>query len=115
VVGSFLPSSQQEQKLKKPKSTDYVAAAVSPVIAVSPAPTPAPVAAPAPPAPPTNAEKEDVNINVMGGGHVLQNSGTLNSNLSPSNAFRRDSWVNMHSMTDTRKSATDINISLPDC
>ncbi|ESW06885.1 hypothetical protein PHAVU_010G084600 [Phaseolus vulgaris] len=110
VVGSFLPSSQQEQKLKKPKSTDYAAAAaaVSPVIAVSPAPPP-------PPPPPTNAEKEDVNINLMGGAHVLQNSGTLNSNLSPPNAFRRDNWVNMHSMPDSRKSATDINISLPDC
>ncbi|KAK7382194.1 hypothetical protein VNO80_00944 [Phaseolus coccineus] len=111
VVGSFLPSSQQEEKLKKPKSTDYAAAAaaVSPVIAVSPAPPPPP------PPPATNAEKEDVNINVMGGAHVLQNSGTLNSNLSPPNAFRRDNWVNMHSMPDSRKSATDINISLPDC
>ncbi|QCE02916.1 hypothetical protein DEO72_LG8g932 [Vigna unguiculata] len=116
VVGSFLPSSQQEQKLKKPKSTDYAAAAaaVSPVIAVSPTP---PVAAAPPPPPPTNAEKEDVNvnINVMSGAHVLQNSGSLNPNLSPPNAFRRESWVNMHSMADSRKSATDINISLPDC
>ncbi|KAK7390106.1 hypothetical protein VNO78_25405 [Psophocarpus tetragonolobus] len=102
VVGSFLPSSQQEQKLKKPKSTDYAQATVTPAIAVSSAPPP----------PPTNADKEDVNV--MGGVHVLQNSGTLNSNLTPPNAFRRDNWVNMHSMPDSRKSATDINISLPD-
>ncbi|WVZ16985.1 hypothetical protein V8G54_009967 [Vigna mungo] len=113
VVGSFLPSSQQEQKLKKPKSTDYAAAAaaaVSPVIAVSPTPAPPP-----PPPPASNPEKEDVNINVMSGAHVVQNSGSINSNLSPQNAFRRDNWVNMHSMADSRKSATDINISLPDC
>ncbi|XP_047165653.1 AT-hook motif nuclear-localized protein 7-like [Vigna umbellata] len=112
VVGSFLPSSQQEQKLKKPKSTDYAAAAaaISPVIAVTP------TTAPLPPAPAaSNPEKEDVNINVMSGAHVLQNSGSINSNLSPPNAFRRDNWVNMHSMADSRKSATDINISLPDC
>ncbi|XP_020218576.1 AT-hook motif nuclear-localized protein 7 [Cajanus cajan] len=102
VVGSFLPSSQQEQKLKKSKSTDYAAATVTPAIAVSSAPPP-----------PTNAEKEDVNV--MGGAHVLQNSGTLNTNLTAPNAFRRDNWVNMHTMPDSRKSATDINISLPDC
>ncbi|KOM57685.1 hypothetical protein LR48_Vigan11g071800 [Vigna angularis] len=109
VVGSFLPSSQQEQKLKKPKSTDYAAAAaISPVIALTPTPAPPPPAA-------SNPEKEDVNINVMSGAHVLQNSGSINSNLSPPNAFRRDNWVNMHSMADSRKSATDINISLPDC
>ncbi|KAL5180979.1 AT-hook motif nuclear-localized protein 1 [Glycine soja] len=101
VVGSFLPSSQQEQKIKKSKSSDYGVATVTPTIAVSPTPPP-----------PTNAEKEDVNV--MGGAHVLQNSGTLNSNLTPPNAFRRDNWVNMHSMPDSRKSATDINISLPD-
>lgn len=102
VVGSFLPSSQQEQKIKKPKSIDYAPATVTPAIQVSAAPPP-----------PTNAEKED--INVMSGAHVLQNSaGNLNSSLSSPNAFRRDNWVNMHSMPDSRKSATDINISLPD-
>ncbi|XP_061371041.1 AT-hook motif nuclear-localized protein 1-like [Gastrolobium bilobum] len=100
VVGSFLPSSQQDLKPKKPKS-DYAAANVNPAIAMG--------VSSAPP-PPTNAEKEDVM-----GGHVLHNSGnTLNSSLTPPNAFRRDNWVNMHSMSDSRKSATDINISLPD-
>ncbi|KAK7301256.1 hypothetical protein RJT34_12117 [Clitoria ternatea] len=93
-------------KIKKPKSNnDYAAVTVSPPgIAVSSAPPP-----------PTNVEKEDVNV-MGGGGHVLQNSGALNSNLTPpnNNAFRRDNWVNMHSMPDPRKSATDINISLPD-
>ncbi|KAK7349631.1 hypothetical protein VNO77_07148 [Canavalia gladiata] len=105
VVGSFLPSSQQDQKLKKAKSSDYAppATTVTPATAVSCVPPP-----------PINAEKEDINV-MGGGGHVLQNSGTLNSSLTPpSNAFRRESWVNMHSMPDSRKSATDINISLPD-
>ncbi|TKY65605.1 AT-hook motif nuclear-localized protein 1 [Spatholobus suberectus] len=97
VVGSFLPSSQQDQKPKKPKS-DYAPANVTPAIAVSSAP------------PPTNGEKEDVM-----GGHLLHSSGpTLNSNLTPPSAFRRENWVNLHSMTDSMKSATDINISLPD-
>ncbi|KAL2337455.1 hypothetical protein Fmac_011901 [Flemingia macrophylla] len=57
VVGSFLPSCQQEQKLKKVKSTEYAAATVTPAIAVSNAPPP-----------PTNSEKEDVNV--VGGAHM---------------------------------------------
>ncbi|CAL5192548.1 unnamed protein product [Lathyrus oleraceus] len=97
VVGSFLPSNQQDQKPKKPKS-DYAAATLTAPIAVSSAP------------PPTNGEREDV----MCGGHLVQNSGTLNSNLTSPSAFRRENWVNMHSMPDSLKSATDINISLPD-
>lgn len=103
VVGSFLPSGHQDLKTRKPKS-DYAPATFTQAIAVSAAPPP----------PQTNsAEKEDA---MGGGGHVLQNSGTLNSNFTspPSTAFRRDNWVNMHSMPDTRKAATDINISLPD-
>lgn len=98
VVGSFLPSNQQDQKPKKPKSDYAPVATVTPAIAVSSVP------------PSTNAEKEDG----MGGGHVLQNSGTLNSNLTSPSTFRRENWVNMHSMPDSRQSATDINISLPD-
>ncbi|KAL2330452.1 hypothetical protein Fmac_018033 [Flemingia macrophylla] len=96
VVGSFLPSNHQDQKPKKPKS-DYPPTPVTPAIAVSSAP------------PPTNGEKEDVM-----GGHLLHTGTTLNSNLTPSSALRRENWVNMHSMTDSMKSATDINISLPD-
>ncbi|RDX90662.1 AT-hook motif nuclear-localized protein 1 [Mucuna pruriens] len=100
VVGSFLPSNHQDQKPKKPKS-DYAPATVTPAIAVSSAP---------PPPPPTNGEKEDVM-----GGLLLHNSATtLNSSLTPPSAFRRENWVNLHSMTDSMKSATDINISLPD-
>ncbi|OIW21690.1 hypothetical protein TanjilG_08093 [Lupinus angustifolius] len=95
VVGSFLPSNQQDQKPKKPKS-DYAPTTVTEAIAVSSAP------------PPVNAEKD-----VMGG-HVLQNSGTLNTSLAPPSAFRRENWVNLHTMPDSRKSATDINISLAD-
>ncbi|KAF7825996.1 AT-hook motif nuclear-localized protein 7-like [Senna tora] len=98
VVGSFLPSNQQEHKPKKSKSDYSPAATVTPAIAVSSAP------------PSSNAEKEDG----MGGGHVLQNSGNLNSNLTSPSTFRRENWVNMHSMPDSRQSATDINISLPD-
>ena len=42
----------------------------------------------------------------MCGAHVLQNSGTHNSNFTPpNNAFRRD----MYTMPDSRESATDIN------
>ncbi|XP_061348602.1 AT-hook motif nuclear-localized protein 7-like [Gastrolobium bilobum] len=97
VVGSFLPSNQQDQKPKKPKSDYATTTTVTPAIAVSSAPTP------------TNGEKEDVM-----GGHLMQNAGTLNSNLTPPSTFRRENWVNMHSMPDPMKSATDINISLPD-
>ncbi|MED6145220.1 hypothetical protein PIB30_023169 [Stylosanthes scabra] len=99
VVGSFLPSNQQDQKPKKPKSSDYSTPVVTPtVITMSSAPNY-----------PSNAEKDD---HVMGGAHhVMQNS---SSNLTPS-PFRRENWANMHSMQqDSRKSATDINISLPD-
>lgn len=97
-MGSFLPSNQQDQKVKKPKS-DYAPATTvfTPAIAVSSAP------------PQTNGEREGVMC-----GHLLQNSGTLNSNLTPPSAFRRDNWVNMHAMQDSMKSGTDINISLPD-
>ncbi|XP_027333674.1 AT-hook motif nuclear-localized protein 7-like [Abrus precatorius] len=98
VVGSFLPSNQQDQKPKKPKSDYAPPATVTPAVAVSSVPPPT-----------TNGEKEDIM-----GGHLLQNSTTLNSNLTPPSAFRRDNWVNMHSMPDAMKSATDINISLPD-
>ncbi|KAL9315125.1 hypothetical protein ACSQ67_016126 [Phaseolus vulgaris] len=93
VVGSFLPCNQQDQKPKKPKS-DYASATVTPLIAVSSAP------------PSTNGEKE-----LVMGGHIMHNLGT---NLASPSAFRRENWVNMHSMTDSMKSATDINISLPD-
>ena len=97
-MGSFLPNNQQDQKPKKPKS-DYAPANVTPSITVSSAP------------PPTNGEKEDVM-----GGHLLHNNSgtTLNSNFSPPSAFRRENWVNMHSMADSMKLVTDINISLPD-
>lgn len=96
VVGSFLPSNQQDQKIKKPKS-DYASPTITEPIAVYSAP------------PSTNGER----IDVMSG-HLLQNPGTLNTNLTSPSAFRRENWVNMHTMPDSMKSATDINISLPD-
>ncbi|PNX75332.1 DNA binding protein [Trifolium pratense] len=96
VVGSFLPSNQQDQKTKKPKS-DYATATVTAPIPVSSEP------------PSTNGERIDVMC-----GHPMQNSGTFNSNFTPPSAFRRENWANMHSVPDSMKSATDINISLPD-
>ncbi|KAL5062172.1 hypothetical protein RYX36_023909 [Vicia faba] len=105
VVGSFLPSGQ-DQKLKKPKSADYAAATFTRATEVSAEP---------PPAQTFDAEKEDILRD--SGGRALQNIGALNSSLTsppPPTAFRRENWVNMHAMPDTRKSPTDINISLPD-
>ncbi|MED6210443.1 hypothetical protein PIB30_064175 [Stylosanthes scabra] len=100
VVGSFLPSNQQDPKPKKHKHDYASPAASTPSVAVSSAPPP----------PSTNGDKEDVM-----GGHMMQhNPGVFNSSLTAPSTFRRDSWVNMHSMQDSIKSATDINISLPD-
>ncbi|KAI4356810.1 hypothetical protein L6164_000798 [Bauhinia variegata] len=99
VVGSFLPFGQSDQKPKKPKSGYAQAPPVTPATTVASA------------APTNNVEKEDDNGIA---GHALQNSVTLNSNLTSPSTFRRENWVNLHTMPDSRKSATDINISLPD-
>ncbi|CAL0329610.1 unnamed protein product [Lupinus luteus] len=96
VIGSFLPSNPQDQKPKKSKP-DYAPTTVTQALVVSSAP------------PPINAEKEGAVV-----GHVLQNSANLDSSLNPPSAFRRENWVNTHTIPDLRKSATDIDISLPE-
>lgn len=93
-MGSFLPSNQQEQKLKKQK-TELLPGTAAPAIAIAAA------------MPASNAEKED-GMNV----HGHQNSGALRPNLG-SSPFQRENWPPMNSMQDSRNSATDINISLP--
>ncbi|KAF5453368.1 hypothetical protein F2P56_028272 [Juglans regia] len=94
VVGSFLPSNQQEQKPKKLKNENIPAI-------VTPATTIAAMV------PDFNAENEEGL-----GGNGQQNSSSPLPNLA-SSSFRRDSWPIMHTMQESRNSATDINISLP--
>ncbi|KAJ7962220.1 AT-hook motif nuclear-localized protein 1 [Quillaja saponaria] len=96
VVGSFLPSSQHDQKPKKHKH-DYAPGAVMRAVPMAYA------------APLSNAEKEDGMD-----GHRLQNSGTMNANISPSSTYQRENWVTMHTMPDSRNLSTDINMSLPE-
>ncbi|XP_043715210.1 AT-hook motif nuclear-localized protein 1-like isoform X2 [Telopea speciosissima] len=88
VVGSFVPSTQHELKTKKSK-TD-AASAGTPTAGM----------------PNSNAELED---SYSGQG---QRTSTPKSNIA-STSFRGDNWATMHSMQDSRNSATDINISLP--
>ncbi|KAL0002662.1 hypothetical protein SO802_016443 [Lithocarpus litseifolius] len=45
------------------------------------------------------------------GGNGNQNSSTPRPNLASSSSFRRENWVAMHTMQDSRKSGIDINIS----
>lgn len=93
IVGSFLPSAQPEHKPKKQK----------------PHPVPYPTSAlPAPPRPPT--EKDEP---CNGQGQTVTGP-TMQPNMMQS-PFQREAWPNPHphNMQDSRKSATDINISLP--
>ncbi|WCJ22847.1 AT-hook motif nuclear-localized protein 1 [Euphorbia peplus] len=88
IIGSFLPSNQQEQKQKKVKP-EVAPATITPAQTfVTPIPAPEP-------------ERDE---NMGGHGHGHQNS----------SAFRRESWTGMNSFQDTRNSGTDINISLPE-
>ncbi|XP_024019025.1 AT-hook motif nuclear-localized protein 1 [Morus notabilis] len=91
VVGSFLPSNQQEPKPKKLR-TEHMT--VTPGISMVP-----PV-----------AEKDQ---DGMSHGHGHQNSSAPRPNLASSAPFQRENWPAMNSMHDSRNSATDINISLP--
>ncbi|KAL0002661.1 hypothetical protein SO802_016442 [Lithocarpus litseifolius] len=93
VVGSFLPSNQQEQKPKKLKNES------TPAI-FTPATTMAVI--------PFSGAEDDEGL----GGNGHQNSSTPRPNLASSSSFRRENWAAMH-MQDSRKSGTDINISLP--
>uniref|UniRef100_A0A0A0L927 AT-hook motif nuclear-localized protein n=1 Tax=Cucumis sativus TaxID=3659 RepID=A0A0A0L927_CUCSA len=102
VVGSFLPTSQQEQqKVKKQKPESIPTAAPGSVPSMAPPTT----------MPTTNADTED-NLN----GNGVQNPGPLKpAGFAPS-PFQRDTWgtnAAVHSLQEPRNSPTDINISLP--
>lgn len=94
IVGSFLPSTQPEHKPKKqkPPALTYPTAAV-----------------PALPAPP-EADKDEAR---NGQGQLIPPP-SMQPTMMPS-PFQREAWPNAHShnIQDSRKSATDINISLP--
>ncbi|OVA07700.1 protein of unknown function DUF296 [Macleaya cordata] len=91
VVGSFLSSTLQEQKPKKPKTDSTSAATPTAAIPIS------------------SADMDD-GYSVQG----QRNSITPKSSLAPSSSFRGDNWASLHSMQDSRNSATDINVSLPE-
>ncbi|KAF8413053.1 hypothetical protein HHK36_001029 [Tetracentron sinense] len=90
VVGSFLPGSQHVQKPKKQKTEPTSAATPTAAIPIS------------------SAEMEEGY-----GGQGQHSSAVPKPNLASSSSFRGDNWASLHSMQDTRNSATDINISLP--
>ncbi|XP_065859424.1 AT-hook motif nuclear-localized protein 7-like [Euphorbia lathyris] len=92
IIGSFLPSNQQDQKLKKVKP-DVAPATIAPAQTFV---TPIPASEP--------QRDENVEGHGHGHGHGQQNS----------SAFRREGWTGMHSLQDMRNSGTDINISLPE-
>ncbi|KAL8129096.1 hypothetical protein V2J09_018251 [Rumex salicifolius] len=95
IVGSFLPSTQPEHKPKKQK----VQALTYPASAI-----------PALPAPPPSAKDEPCN---NGQGQNIPSPAMQQPIMPP--PFQREAWPNAHShsMQDSRKAATDINISLP--
>lgn len=91
MVGSFLPSNQQEPKPKKLRTEHMtVTQGISMV-------------------PPVTEKDQDG----MSHGHGHQNSGAPRPNLASSAPFQRENWPAMNSMQDSRNTATDINISLP--
>ncbi|XP_042512708.1 AT-hook motif nuclear-localized protein 1-like isoform X2 [Macadamia integrifolia] len=89
VVGSFLPSTQQELKTKKSKTDATSASTPNAAMSLS------------------NAEMEE-----SYGGQGPRTA-TPRSDMGNSSSFRGDNWPPMHSMQDSRNTATDINISLP--
>ncbi|KAJ4954657.1 hypothetical protein NE237_011440 [Protea cynaroides] len=86
VVGSFLPSTQQELKPKKKSDGSSTAT-------------------------PTSISFSSAEVEESYGGQG-QRTATPKSNAANS-SFRGDNWAPMHSMQDLRNSATDINITLP--
>ncbi|XP_059651541.1 AT-hook motif nuclear-localized protein 7-like [Cornus florida] len=82
ILGSFLPSNQNEPKPKKQKSE-----------------TKAATTAPSSAANPSNVVKH-------------QNSATQNLNFASPSTFGTDNWAGMQTMQGPGKSTTDINISL---
>lgn len=91
VVGSFLPSNHQEAKPKKQKAEPKAITYAS----VSPA---------APPS--SNMEPRSSNPHTVN----FPGAGTPQNVISSS--IRPNHWTAMPSVQDSRKSATDINISL---
>ncbi|KAF5179504.1 At-hook motif nuclear-localized protein [Thalictrum thalictroides] len=91
VVGSFLPCTQQEQKPKKQKPESTSAAAPTAAVPIS------------------SADMEE-GYN----GQTQRNSTTPKPNLTATASFRGENWAPVHSMQDSRNSATDINVSLPE-
>lgn len=101
MIGSFLPTSQQEHKVKKQKPDTVPATAPVAVPSTTPATT----------APTSNADTDD-SMN----GNGLQNTSSLKPATFASSTFQRDNWganSAVHSLQEPRNSATDINISLP--
>lgn len=96
-MGSFLTGNPQEQKINKKQKAEPSPANITPIATQIPATVQI-----------SEAEKEDGMS-----GHGLQNPGAPRPNLASSSPFRRENWANMHSLQDSRSSATDINISLP--
>lgn len=85
VVGSFIPSSPSDQKIKKLRNESVQRATGHT----------------------SSAENED---GIGGPGNNGHNS--FKPNLAPP-SYRSDNWGLMHPMQDSRKPGTDINISLP--
>lgn len=95
VVGSFLPDNAPVQKPKKMKSVSAQTA------------TPVPVQTTTPPVVTSTAKEEGV------AGQGQPSSSALKPDIASPSSIQRENWAGMQSMQDSRKSGTDINISLP--
>ncbi|XP_077235562.1 AT-hook motif nuclear-localized protein 1-like [Tasmannia lanceolata] len=91
VVGSFMPSIQQDQKPRKPKTDSTMIATATAAIPIS------------------SVEMDGATY----GGQGQHSSTTPKPSLAPSSSFRGDNWASLHNLPDSRNSTTDINISLP--
>ncbi|RZC57747.1 hypothetical protein C5167_005047 [Papaver somniferum] len=90
VVGSFLSSTLQEPKPKRPRHEFTTSATATAAIPISSA-------------------DMDEGYGVQG-----HRNSAPKSNLAPSSSFRGDNWASLHNVHDSRNSATDINVSLPE-
>lgn len=95
VVGSFLPDNAPVQKPKKMKSVSAQTA------------TPVSVQTTTPPVVTSTPKEEGV------GGQGQPSSSALKPDIASPSSIQRENWASMQSMQDSRKSGTDINISLP--
>ncbi|RWW82319.1 hypothetical protein BHE74_00009223, partial [Ensete ventricosum] len=93
VVGSFLPSYQMEQKIKKPR------------IETGSVSTPASAAMPH-----SSTDMEEA----FGGGQGQNSSATGKPNPSTTSSFKVENWApSLHPVPGSSNSTTDINIGLP--